>query len=88
MAEGIAGARAERRAHGHIIIDGSDVADTLQCCHCGAHFVSIRGSGTRRGFCLNCMQVTCGSKRCDPCVPFEKRLDEYEKGKRATLLGE
>jgi hypothetical protein len=87
MQDEIADARSARNPHGHIIIDGQQVADTLQCCHCGAHFVSVHGSGTQRGFCLRCTQVTCGGKACDPCVPFEKKVDEYERGKRAGLIG-
>jgi len=87
MPEIIKGAQSERNAHGHIFIDGVQAADTIQCAHCGKHFISVRGSGTKRGVCLKCMQVTCGDARCDPCVPFEKRLDEYEKGKRKSLLG-
>lgn len=50
-------------------------ADTIQCCHGGEHFEMIEGSGTRRGFCMKCMAITCGSLACDPCVPFEKRLE-------------
>ena len=82
----IAGAKAERGAKGHIIIDSIVVADTLQCCHCNAHFVSVHGSGTVRGFCMACAQVTCGGPRCDVHVPFEKRLDLYEKGKIRSLM--
>lgn len=60
-------------------------ADTNQCCHCGNHFRIIKGSGKKRGFCLKCMQTTCGKLKCDICYPFEKKLEEYEKGKRKIL---
>lgn len=53
--------------------------DTYQCCHCGAHFVIVKGSGKTRGFCLKCMQITCGKLECDVCVPFEKKLEIWEQ---------
>lgn len=68
------------REDGAILVDGVQVATTHQCCHCGGHFTSVKGSGTRRGFCLKCMRVTCGASECDPCVPFEKKLEMIEKG--------
>lgn len=78
-------AQFERRASGHIILEGKEIASTLQCCHCNRHFISIRGSGITRGFCLGCMKVTCGSAKCDEHVAFEKKLDLYEKGKLLNL---
>ena len=66
---------------GHIIINGQTVADTLQCCHCQGHWIPIRGSGKRRGFCMNCGSVTCGRPSCDRCLPWEKKLELIEKGK-------
>ena len=78
-------AKAVRRPKGAIFVDGVQVADTMQCCHCGSHFVPARGSGIKRGFCLLCGQVTCGGPKCDDHVPFEKKLDEYERGKRVAL---
>ena len=69
----------ERKPHGACIVEGREVAHTLQCCHCGKHFISIRGSGKVRGFCLRCKQVTCGDPKCDPCIPFEKKLEIKEK---------
>ena len=68
-----------RQEHGAIILDGQQVASTLQCPHCGSHFVSRKGSGKRRTWCLRCNAVTCGQHTCDPCIPFEKRLDICEK---------
>lgn len=74
-----ANAQSVRRAAGAIIIDGQHQADTLQCCHCGAHFHVERGSGTQRGFCLKCMGVTCGEPKCLACVPKEKQLELREQ---------
>ena len=65
-------ARHERRPHGLIFVNGREVATTLQCPHCGGHFMSRRGSGHRRSFCLRCMAVTCGSTPCvSTCTPWE-----------------
>lgn len=66
------------REHGAVIIDGCQVASTLQCPHCGAHFDSIPGSGKRRAWCTRCHAVTCGAVVCDECVPLEARLDHAE----------
>jgi len=52
--------------------------DTLQCGHCGRHFAVRPGSGTKRGWCLKCMKVTCGGPDCVECTPFEKRLEAWE----------
>lgn len=71
--------------HGHVIIDGREVGDTCQCVHCGAHWLWIKGSGRKRGWCINCQGFTCGTRACDPCVPWEKKLDLYEAGKLTQL---
>ena len=59
-----ADAQFEARPHGIVFIDGKEVAHTLKCPHCGAQFVSRRGSGHRRTFCLIHKAVTCGSDAC------------------------
>lgn len=67
------------RPHGHIIIvgDGPVIeADTLQCVHCGGHFIVRPGSGRQRGFCMRCNGVTCGHESCNACNPFQKLVDE------------
>jgi len=64
---------------GAILVDGRQVADTYQCVHCGNHFISVKGSKKIRGFCRNCMGVTCGRKECDVCVPFEKKIVDLER---------
>lgn len=81
MAErnGYEDARAVRRAAGAILLDGQQVADTLQCGHCNVHWVVQHGSGIRRGWCLRCDRPTCGKPPCEACVPFEKKLDLNEK---------
>lgn len=70
---------------GVILIDGRQVADTKQCCHCGGHFKSVPGSGKTRGYCMNCNHITCGKPECNPCYPFEKKMDDLESGKIITL---
>ncbi len=60
-------AKHERHAHGIVISNGKEVATTLQCPHCGGHFISKKGSGHRRTFCTYHMGVTCGERDCDPC---------------------
>jgi len=65
---------------GAIIVGGKQIATTRQCCHCGGHFLSVKGSGTQRGFCTRCHSVTCGSELCDVCLPHEKQLEMMEKG--------
>ena len=71
-------AKFERHPHGVIFVNGQEVAHTLQCPHCGAHFVSRKGSGARRTFCLKCMAVTCGHPACDPCRPFAAQLGRLQ----------
>lgn len=78
------------KPHGTIIITDPDAPqeihrDTLQCCHCQRIWVVEPGSGKQRGFCLKCNQVTCGSKECGECVPFEKKIELYEAGKIRIL---
>jgi hypothetical protein len=69
------------REDGHFEIiseKGSVEGSTLQCGHCGCHFAVNPGSGRKRGFCLKCMKVTCGSQGCLECNPVEKRLEQAE----------
>ena len=54
--------------------------DLITCCHCGRSWVYHRGSGRRRGWCMNCNSVTCGSNACDVCVPVRQLLDNMEAG--------
>jgi hypothetical protein len=57
---------------GVIFVNGQEVASTLMCCHCGTHYIPRKGSGIRRGFCLKCMQVTCGNPLCVECKPIAR----------------
>ena len=60
--------------------DGNHIErDTVQCCHCGMHWMIEPGSGRKRGFCMKCMQVTCGEENCMECIPTELKLDIHEK---------
>jgi len=78
--------RSARKPHGVFLDeDGRELADTLQCCHCGGHFLVIKDSGKVRGFCMECDAVTCGSPRCHECLPFEKRMRLFEQGKIKDL---
>lgn len=73
-----ANAKHERKPHGIIFANGQEVATTLQCPHCGGHFMSLKGSGHRRTFCMRCMAVTCGNFVCDPCKPFARELEDFQ----------
>ena len=75
-------ANSVRSPKGFLICEGNVVAETLQCCHCGGHFVVNPGSGRRRGFCTQCGSVTCGAPSCDACVPTEAWLENVEAGRR------
>lgn len=64
-----ADAQWERKPHGLVFVNGKEVAHTLKCPHCGAQFVSRRGSGHHRTFCFRHQAVTCGSAVCSrDCV--------------------
>ena len=75
----------KKREDGIIISDGSVVATTKQCCHCGNHFVMVKGSGRKRGYCMKCNKITCGALGCCECVPFERKLELFEAGKIKSL---
>lgn len=62
---------------GAILLDGRHVADTLQCVHCGRHWVPQAGSGKIRGYCRSCDGPVCGPS-CAACVPFEQMLERIE----------
>ena len=53
--------------------------DTLQCRHCGRHWVVEPGSGRSRGWCFNCAGPTCGAERCEKvCEAQEKMVERIE----------
>lgn len=55
-------------------------AATLQCCHCGMHWVPRPGSGRVRGFCFRCNGPICGAS-CVECVPALQMIENIEKGR-------
>ena len=64
--------------------DGKQEADTLQCGHCGGHFLVRPGSGKLRGHCYVCHKITCGPTCIIPlgaCVPQELLCENIEKGR-------
>lgn len=60
--------------------DAVVTAFTLQCRHCGQHWIPAPGSGRVRGFCQNCNGPICGPG-CQKCVPVEQMLENIEKGR-------
>lgn len=76
---------SERKISGAAIINGNQVADTIQCKHCGMHWISLRGSKKRRGFCMKCMGPLCGKKSCMVCVPLMERLKYRGLKKKGKL---
>lgn len=79
----------QRRPGGYAKIvgpNGIQEADTQTCVHCNTVFHMVKGSGTRRGYCMRCKAITCGSKRCDTCIPFEALLEHWE-GKTTPYTG-
>jgi hypothetical protein len=80
-------ATAPRHSRAGVLIitpwDGGPVQmqDTVQCVHCGRHWIWKPGSGRRRGWCSLCNGITCGKKKCDRCVPIEQWLENVEKGR-------
>lgn len=77
-----------REAGRVVLVDpGSDTLvefGTLQCVHCGHHFMSEPGSGNVRGFCMNCAGPVCGPG-CVACVPVEQLLENLEAGRPADF---
>ena len=55
--------------------------DTYQCCHCNRHYEREVGKGPP-AMCLMCNDPTCGRKKCDPCIPFEAKLEAMEGRRR------
>jgi len=74
---------------GHVVITspsgGTAERETRRCAHCGKHWLQVPGSGRQRGLCLRCHGLTCGAKPCDPCLPYEVRI-EIEEGRRSGTV--
>lgn len=64
----------------HPDTDLCEQVDTIQCVHCGCHWVHKAGSGRIRGFCLLCCGHICGPG-CEECVPAEQMLENMEQGR-------
>lgn len=79
-----------RREAGQLVIldPGADKplleAATLQCVHCGGHWIVVPGSKRVRGYCMNCNGPICGPD-CQTCVPVEQLLENMERGKPPTF---
>lgn len=67
-----------KNGKGAVIIGGEHKADTLQCVHCGCHWLPKPGSGTVRGWCSSCKGPVCGKEPCNTCIPFEASLEIQE----------
>lgn len=74
----------ERKASGFILMDGVETASTLRCVHGGEHFISIKGSGTKRGWCMKCDGVFCGPQHA-ACCHWEKKIEDFEQSKLSGL---
>lgn len=71
------GENAVRRPAGYIRIDGDGPVvehDTMQCVHCGAHWIVVPGSGRTRGWCMRCNGPHCGGQACWECIPEEVKI--------------
>lgn len=67
-----------RHGKGALVVNGEHVADTLQCVHCGMHWVPAPGSGTKRGWCSQCKGHLCGKEACFTCLPLEAFIEVQE----------
>lgn len=67
------------------------------CAHCGFHGLYNPGNAKQylkyigtsnfiNGVCIPCGGLTCMKKECnEKCEVLEKRIEDYESGKRLTL---
>lgn len=60
------------------LMGGVTTADTLQCVHCGKHWMVKPGSGRVRGYCFRCGGPICGPC-CVECVPYERQIEMLEE---------
>jgi len=82
-----------RNPHGNAIIimpgDKDKERDTFQCCHCGRHtrmkVTTASLSSLNENYCRLCDQPHCGKGDCFVCIPFEKKMEAYER--RTVDLG-
>lgn len=68
---------------GYLLItgpEGTQEADTLTCKHCQWIWRVQRGSGAKRGWCMNCGGATCGKPACSKeCRPFMREIEKTER---------
>jgi hypothetical protein len=73
-----------RKPHGHTHRTGpygeEQECDTLSCPHCRCHLEVREGTLEQMGWCNKCGAKTCGKPECVPCIPFEVRLLNVERG--------
>lgn len=64
---------------------GIKEADSAQCAHCNRHFIVPPKAAPSEcgGWCRMCYQPVCNRTECNAeCIPFEKKLDAYERSVR------
>lgn len=78
-----------RNPHGHIVWSGEGSGlelDTVTCIHCNT-VVFVKMDMSNVGFCRKCMDHVCGPcADSGKCLPFEKQLEDFEKGITKKLL--
>jgi hypothetical protein len=70
-----------------VLPDGKTIEhDTVQCCHCGGHFLVMTDDDPQGQSlldvhrCFKCDAETCGQPACVAnCTPTEKALEQMEK---------
>jgi len=78
---------AQRSPAGNVTLIGpdgrKDSRDTVQCAHCGGHWVPEPGSGRRRGWCFRHAGPLCGARRCfEVCASQEELCERIERAAR------
>jgi len=73
-----------RNPHGSSIIihpgQADQERDTFLCVHCGRHRrIKAQNLSVRPEFCYMCDGPHCDTENCWVCVPFEKRMEAYER---------
>ena len=64
-----------RKASGYTVEGGKVTGETHQCAHCQYVWVAKPGSGTRRGFCIDCNSLTCGRQEC--ALDQKQKLEQF-----------
>ena len=85
LLEGPPVAVRDARSGGTCLSDGAEVACTVQCVHCGGHWIPVQFSGRVRGFCMLCKGPICGPG-CQECVPYERQLEIREGTRKADAV--